>query len=194
MATTKKHVREAKAYVGYLEAVEEEFGDVLWYFTALCRRLGIDAEEVLSRAVTSNDFKKKLAASDLKEGPISEVYSQDPLPSLDEALTGLGKAIANLLDVEELNPKTEVLLQQFARSYLQALQLANARFSKVVRMNIKKTRGRFLDWNPEELPTFDTDFPTREQLPYQFEISISQQSDGRSYLRWNGRKYWRPFD
>ena len=34
MATVKKHIREEAAYTGYRQAVEEEFGDALWYFTA----------------------------------------------------------------------------------------------------------------------------------------------------------------
>ena len=38
MATAKKFHREKEAYSGYRHAVEEEFGDALWYFTALCRR------------------------------------------------------------------------------------------------------------------------------------------------------------
>ena len=41
MATAKKNHREKAAYAGYRQAVEEEFGDALWYFTTLCRRLDI---------------------------------------------------------------------------------------------------------------------------------------------------------
>jgi hypothetical protein len=41
MATAKKHHREPKAFVGYHKAVVEEFGDTLWYFATLCRRLGL---------------------------------------------------------------------------------------------------------------------------------------------------------
>ena len=39
MTTSKKLYREGKAYAGYRHAVVEELGDVLWYFTALCKRL-----------------------------------------------------------------------------------------------------------------------------------------------------------
>jgi NTP pyrophosphatase (non-canonical NTP hydrolase) len=48
MATAKKFRREGEAYAGYRWAVEEEFGDALWYFTALCRRLGIRVDEILA--------------------------------------------------------------------------------------------------------------------------------------------------
>ena len=41
IATAKKHIREDATYTGYQQALEEEFGDTLWYFTVLCRRLDI---------------------------------------------------------------------------------------------------------------------------------------------------------
>ena len=185
VTTAKKHMREDKAYVGYQEAVEEEFGDVLWYFTSLCRRLGVGVDGIFSSVIASGNFDKKLAACDLKDSPVSEVFSHKSLPSLDQAVTNLGKAISSLLEIKELNPQVQELLVGFAHSYLQALQLSKVSFARIACKNIEKTRGRFLDWDPRELPTFDKDFPKREQLPSQFEISISQQSDGKSYLRWN---------
>lgn len=186
VTTAKKHMREDKAYVGYQEAVEEEFGDVLWYFTALCRRLGVGIDGVFASAIASDNFDKNLAACDLRDGPVSEVYSHKSLPPLDQAVTNLGKAISSLLEIKELNPPVQELLVCFAHSYLQALQLSKVSFAKIACKNIEKTRGRFLDWDPQKLPTFDKEFPKREQLPSQFEISISQQSDGKSYLRWKG--------
>ena len=48
MATAKKFHREKEAYAGYRHAVEEEFGDALWYFTALCRRLNVRVDEILA--------------------------------------------------------------------------------------------------------------------------------------------------
>src|SRR5690554_5488277 len=46
MSASKKYRREKKAYVGYREAVEEELGDALWYFSALCRRLDIKLGDI----------------------------------------------------------------------------------------------------------------------------------------------------
>ena len=42
MSTSKKYYREGDVYLRYRENVEEEFGDVLWYFFTYCRRLKID--------------------------------------------------------------------------------------------------------------------------------------------------------
>ena len=65
MATAKKLHREKAAYSGYLYAVEEEFGDALWYFAALCRRNSLRMDEILSEAATG----EKRAPSP-KRGPI----------------------------------------------------------------------------------------------------------------------------
>lgn len=50
MAAAKKLRREGSAFVGYRRAVEEEFGDALWYFSAICRRVGAPLHEVLAAA------------------------------------------------------------------------------------------------------------------------------------------------
>src|SRR5688572_5833260 len=53
MSTAKKHVRDGNLYPEYRRAAEEEFGDTLWYFAALCRRCGIELDTVFERATTS---------------------------------------------------------------------------------------------------------------------------------------------
>ena len=57
MSASKKYHREKIAYVGYRDAVEEEFGDALWYFSALCRVLGLNFEIVLELHLDKVHFK-----------------------------------------------------------------------------------------------------------------------------------------
>ena len=64
--------------------------------------------------------------------------------------------------------------------------MAQVSFSKVARMNIEKACGRFLDPDPSTLPTFDSGFPDDERLPLDFEVTIIQRKNKRSYLQWNG--------
>ncbi len=186
MATAKKYHREKAAYAGYQQAVEEEFGDALWYFTTLCRRLGIGVDIILSEAVDQDRYSKFIAASDLLDGPVSHISSVIKSSDLDKTLLNLGKATAALLGIKRLDKQTCDLLRTFSDCYLQALQTAQVSFSKVARMNIAKVRGRFLDPDPSTLPTFDSDFPDDERLPLHFEIKITQRKSGRSYLQWNG--------
>lgn len=185
MATAKKHLREKSAYVGYQQAVEEEFGDALWYFTALCRRLGIGADAILSEAANQGGYSKSIAANDLLDGPVSHVSSTITLPPPDQTLLNLGEATAALLGIKHLDKETHNLLRTFSDRYLQALQAAHVSFSKVVRMNIAKARGRFLDPDASTLPTFDGGFSDEERLPQHFEIIITQRKSGQSYLQWN---------
>src|SRR5271165_2752120 len=73
MATAKKLHREKEVYVGYRNAVEEEFGDALWYFTALCRRLNLGMDGILAEAASGEDYSTQIAANDLVNGPISRI-------------------------------------------------------------------------------------------------------------------------
>ena len=186
MATAKKYHREKAAYAGYRQAVEEEFGDELWYFTTLCRRLGIGVDTILSEAANQDGYIKSIAASDLLDGPVSHISSVNAPSDLDKTLLNLGEATAALLGIKSLDERTHDLLYTFSDRYLQALQAARVNFSKVARMNIEKTRGRFLEADTPELPTFDDEFSDEERLPRYFEIKITQRKSGQSYLQWNG--------
>ncbi len=186
MAAAKKHVREDKAYARYQQALEEEFGDVLWYFTTLCQRLGTGIDSIFSDVSMQEKYNKCVAASGLLDGPISHISSASQSPALNEALLKLGEAMTALLSIKELNKNTQDSLFRFADHYLQALQVAKMSFSKIVRMNIEKTHGRFLKQIEADLPTFDSGFPDEEKLPDQFKIEIIQRKNRQSYMRWNG--------
>lgn len=186
LAAAKKYHREKEAYTGYRQALEEEFGDVLWYFTTLCRRLDVDIETMFSDAVRQDRYNQIIAASDLPEGTVSHISSFSTLPILNETLLNLGEATAALLRVKNSDEQTQEMLLSFSDHYLQALQAAKVNFAKIVRMNITKARGRFLDPEISCLPTFDSDFPDEERLPQHFEISFTQRKSGQSYLQWNG--------
>ncbi len=186
MATAKKAHREQEAYVGFKQAVEEEFGDVLWYFTTLCRRLGTGVDIIVSETTDRSRYSKVVAASDLLDGPVSHISSVGELHDLDKTLLNLGEATAALLGIERMDEGTRDSLRVFSDCYLQALQAAGVSFSKIARLNIKKARERFLDPDPSKLPTFDRNYPDEERLPEHFEIKIIQRKNGRSYMQWNG--------
>lgn len=187
MATAKKFHREKEAYAGYRHAVEEEFGDALWYFTALCRRLGVHMDEVLSDAATGDDYSTLIAANDLIDGPIMRIATPLAVPKLDPALLALGEATSSLFALRHSAGESEARLTVFAKCYLEALKAARVTFAEVVRTNIAKTRGRFAPPDLAVLPTFDETFHEDQRLPQRFEITIDQRNNvARSYLRWNG--------
>lgn len=187
MATAKKFHREKEAYSGYRSAVEEEFGDALWYFTAISCRLGIRVDEILSDAATGAGYSTLIAANDLIDGPISRIATPKCVRELDPALLVLGEATSRLFTLRNGPDDARTLLTSFAKAYLEALKAAHVTFAEVVRKNIAKTTGRFLSPDFSRLPTFDDRFPEDQRLPNRFEITIDQRGkNARSYLRWNG--------
>jgi hypothetical protein len=185
-ATAKKFHREGEAYAGYRHAVEEEFGDALWYFTALSRRLKVRVDEILAGAASGENYSTSIAANDLLDSPISRVATPLAVPELDAALLELGEATAGLFSLQTSQTNAQSCLSAFADRYLRALKAARVTFAEVVRKNIAKTRGRFIVPDYATLPTFDENFPEEERLPRHFEIMVDQRSSGRSYLRLNG--------
>ncbi|HHX4895445.1 nucleoside triphosphate pyrophosphohydrolase family protein [Acinetobacter baumannii] len=185
MSTVKKHVREKSAYLGFRKAAEEEFGDTLWYLAALCRRLNISLDDVFNEAVDSGEFKKIGAACDYLDGSFAHISVPVLLnTSLDSTLLKLGKAAAVLLD-DSPNRKDIVI---FIRAYLNAVNAAKISFSDIVRGNLYKAHGAFVEPQIKDLINldFDKEFDIEEQLPREFKIRINQRRSGKSYLQWNG--------
>ncbi len=186
MATAKKLHREKAAFTGYQVAVEEEFGDALWYLAALCKRLGRPLEQIMSRAADSDKFFSSVAAGSGEPGAIARVIRPTASPAIDEALLSLGTATADLLKLSASSKDADDKLVVFAREYLHALGAAAVTFSAALEANLVKARGRFIKPDPSTLPSFDTTFPPDERLPDHFEISIRQRSSGKTCLEWNG--------
>lgn len=185
MSATKKYRREKKAYIGYKEAVEEEFGDALWYFTAICKRFNYNISDIFSAAINVSDFTT-LSASIDEDSPLSQAISLSQIDTLDNTLIELGYITAELLKLREESENNKTLLIKFARLYIQSIQTIKLSFARIAQTNLFKAQGRFKTPNFEELPNFDQNFPEEEQLPMKFEIEISQKKNGQSYLKWNG--------
>lgn len=185
MAASKKAHREGNVFDGYRLAVEEEFGDTLWYLAALCRRLDVSLEHLFEQVTASEEFTTVVAASDLDNGSIARIVVPREVRKLDSALLTLGEAASQLLGIVEGDCEPEPLLLKFVDCYLKTLDVAQLSFAVVARSNLAKTRSRFVKPSLKELPVFDGDFEEVEQLPEKFEIEIRERSSGRSYLRWN---------
>lgn len=187
MSAAKKHVREGQAYPGFKKAAEEEFGDTLWYFNAVCRRVGVPLESVFAEAANGSSFSTTCAASDAAPGAVAHIATPVEAVHIDESLFNLGLCAAALLKTRQnLHNGERHKLVEFAHSYLRALHSSNLTFADVVRQNISKTRGAFVEPDLRRLPTFDADFDEEERLPTEFKIRISQGKVGKSYLQWNG--------
>ena len=184
MAAAKKHVREGNAFPGFRAAAEEEFGDALWYFAALCRRFNVPIENIFEEITLDAAFRKSCAASDLFAGAVACIATPKRV-NIDDALFELGKAAAVLLHAESEDSQIHINLKLFAVRYLEALGSTGLSFAAVVRTNQSKAQGAFVTPDPSVLPRFDDGFETEEQIPNEFRIRIEERKTGKSYLRWN---------
>ena len=185
MSTAKKRRREGDAYDGHREEVVEEFGDTLWYFAALCRRWNYSLPDIFDAAISAGEFSSSIAASDIPDKPVSQVFQANNEANLDQSLIELGKVINGLLDANDNKSERRTRLTLFAVKFLETLQAAKISFADVARENIEKVTGRFLQPDMSRLPVFDDQYPAEEKLPDSFEIKISQNSHGHSRLSWN---------
>lgn len=168
MSTAKKFHREKQAFLGYREAVIEEYGDAFWYLTALCRRLRIDIEKSMSSKL-SLGLDKRPKYSDL-----------------DTTLLRLGEDCASLLSISPDLDWSIGAIDRFVETYVCSLALANINLDEIIQYNLSKVEGRFLDQEMSTLPRFDDAFEAEERIPDRFEIAITQRKSGKSYLQWNG--------
>lgn len=186
MATAKKYHREGRNYAGHHYAVVDEFGDALWYLTAICRRLNIDIEDVFHSSIEESGHDSAIVATDIPDWPISKSMRPTSLPPLDNALLQLGQAASALMKLSTEQTDARSLLINFAKLYVLSLRLSGVTFGTVAEFNIRKTSGRFLEPDISKLPNFDAEFKEEEQLPDHFEVTISQRASGRSYLSMKG--------
>ena len=165
LSALKKHVRDQESYPNYDEEVEEEFGDALWYFAALCRRLSVPMDSLTTSMPSSSTERN------------SELLT---------ALLELGKATARLLRLSVVDTADRDVLCEFWARYTSALRASNLDLPTVAGRNLYKASGRFLSPDLSRLPTFDEAFPPDERLPEIFEITVRQRPSGQTWLSWNG--------
>lgn len=136
MAASKKFRREKKAYPAYKDAVEEEFGDALWYFSALCKRLKIELSGVFGAAFHEIGINL-LSSYEQENAQRPQFIASTQLESLDSALIELGSMAAQLLRIKTDSANIRNELVQFARLYLKAMQSIGLSFAKIIQEQLK---------------------------------------------------------
>lgn len=183
MSTAKKLKREGDAFISFRRDVEEEFGDTLWYFAALCRRVDMDLETVFASARRVGD---NAASASIADNDSPGAAAGCAVPELDALLVELGQAAASLLTLKKGSSDTFTQLVRFAERYLDIITTADVSLAAIIRANLEKVEGRFIVPDPASLPTFDQGYPEDERLPETFEIVIRERRSGQSCLQWNG--------
>lgn len=187
MSTAKKVKRDTKAYPGHTKAAEEEFGDALWYFATLCRRTQRSLSDVFRDANEILGPPSLLIASDIRGAGVSMIRDWTLHPgSSDESLFQLGRATSALLGSDPVNAGFDALLLDFAKAFLEAMSTTDLSLARVAHANLVKARGAFTEPDWARMPRFDQSDELDEQLPDEFEITIRQRANGKSYLSYRG--------
>ncbi len=186
MTISKKFYREGWSYPAHRNAVIEEFGDILWYLAALCRRMDYSLEDFFRDVSNGEDVSTVLVTGMTPEAPVASVRSFTQKIEFTDLLLRLGRGTAALMDSSTDRTPSRSDLIRFLKLYLQAVQACGISLEHIARVNLKKTRGRFLSSSFDQLPNFDADFRLEERIPEEFRIEVTERSSGKSYLRWKG--------
>ena len=173
LAAFKKNRRE-KNTPSHPSNLQEELGDTLWYFVALCTETSINCSDFL------------------------RAYESDTsCLDLNKLLFRLGHEVASLLNLK--NPKssaTTSALQNFFNVYMRVLEKTGIKLEDVISSNQAKVTGRFsdLDLASDDFPAFDDGFSEDEMIPKEFEVKFLKRAGKKCRMQMNGVFLGPPLD
>lgn len=189
LTVVKKQRREAAAYPAYDAAIVEEFGDVLWYFTSLVTRAGLDLS-IVSQRVSRDLGDWDVVGRDefatwgqIQEGQASVEHAE--LSRRMSVLAGLVGELVSALRAGKLEGNRDRLsgeLVAILRALIATAQAANVNLDLAARRNLEKIFSRYpLEFRYPPLP--DALMPSHERLPRSFEILIEEQHlEGKTWV------------
>ena len=189
LAAVKKQRRENVAFPEYASAILEELGDVLWYFTALANRAGLDLS-VLGQRVSRDfvDWDEVISDefgtwADL-QGAGTSLPGPDLLRRLSVVAGLVGELVGSLLagKLQANRDRLSGELVAILAALIAAAESAGVDLDRAARVNVKKVFSRYpvVATYP---PPFDSQMPLGERLPRGFEIRIQEDSaDGRTWV------------
>ncbi|SFC12286.1 MazG nucleotide pyrophosphohydrolase domain-containing protein [Pseudomonas citronellolis] len=181
LSVSKKARRDAGAFDTNHSFIEE-LGDVLWYFCRLCNRKGLTLSTVAAPFISGKPYQ--IAPTGIKRFPLALVPSPVEI-SVIEASTALGKNAAVILEKSETTID-QAALSSFFESYIALMSASGVSFKAVVDFNLDKSLSRFSPIDLSSSPDFDAEEHIDEQLPREFEIEVSQRSNGKTYMKMHG--------
>ena len=199
LSALKKVRRDGESYVGYDDAVIEEFGDVLWYFSNIASRaslnLSILAQRVLRDIHDWDDVEihhfgtfGDIQSQSEKDGSVSK---SEKFEKALIALSGKVGLLMNDFSLAKISTNRDILsahLVEIFRALIEAADVAEVSLQNAAIQNLHKTESR---WPRERnfTPLFDDGLDVLQQLPRKMEIHLYEVNIGRSnqgYPKWNG--------
>jgi NTP pyrophosphatase (non-canonical NTP hydrolase) len=192
LSALKKKQRDRESFVGYTEAVIEEFGDVLWYFSNIASRASLKLDVLAQRVfrdlqdwdeVENNNFG---TFADIQAAKNDDGSPESP--AFEAALMSLAGRVGLLLNDFHMNRianNRDVLsahLVDIFRALITAADVADIDLAKAAAHNVQKIYSRWPD-ERKYTPLFDEDFDALEQLPRRITMDIfEKERDGKTYV------------
>jgi NTP pyrophosphatase (non-canonical NTP hydrolase) len=183
LSALKKKQRDRDSYIGYKEAVMEEFGDVLWYFTNIATRASIKLSTLAEKSLRDLKTwdKKKVSLGTFEGIQTKKTRSSSATEDFEAALISLAGKVGLLLhdlDLEKFVKNRYALsahLVEIFRALIEAANIAEVNLADAALENLRKTNSR---WPKKRKypPLFDENYPKGEQLPRRMAFHIIEQT------------------
>lgn len=200
LSALKKKQRDQASYVGYAEAVLEEFGDVLWYFSNIASRASLRLS-VLAQLVHrklenwgSVEAEQLVGFHDLQRQ--KDKRGSPNSPEFEDAIIALAGKVGLLLNdfslggVAKNRDALSAHLVEILRALTKAASSADVDLEIAASRNIAKINSRW-PVTRSYAALFDEGFRTSEQLPRRIEIAITEEllrEKPQVVQRWKGIK------
>lgn len=189
LSAFKKKQRDQDSFDRYRDALLEEFGDVLWYFTTLASRANLKLPVLaqrMFRGITDWD------EVDEHFGSFGDIQHQQERPASSEEFskcaTALAGAVGDLLNdfrqggFASNRDKLSAHLVEIFAAIVAAADAADISLGEAARENLYKIFNRWpMDFNYP--PLTDSHLKVFEKLPEKLDIYISEEEiDGRLFV------------
>ena len=179
LSALKKKQRDKDSYVGYSEAVLEEFGDVLWYLSNVASRASLRlrdfAQQVFDNMSTTNVLEQNQRRS--ADSPEFEAAVI--------ALAGKAGLLLNEFSGGRIGEDRDLLSSHLSKIFsalVQAAAIADVDLEQAAHKNIRKINSRW-PRTRQYAPLFDANFSETEQLPRKIEMHIVEtRVGGKNYV------------
>lgn len=187
LSVLKKKRRDQESYAGYDEAIIEEFGDSLWYFSIIASRASFKLSTLAQKSFRDLQDWEKVSDKSLEtfDGVQRERNQHGSADSqkFESALISLAGHVGVLLhdlDLKKFSKNRDALsalLINIFKALIEAANVADISLRECAEANLKKTQNR---WPTKRIytPLFDDDNEPLERFPRKIEMEIFEIKKG----------------
>ncbi|XZV48350.1 hypothetical protein ACT42S_17920 [Acinetobacter baumannii] len=166
--------------------IEEELGDILWYFTMATIELGFSLEDLIQK--TSQILYKPEFLEKIEPKYLPYIVEKDSLEDHQKFKNDLLFSLNE--KSKELKNKDEDSFTGFLKTFWRILFFYQKDLKKIINTNSKKIKNDNFEWDriKDEYPKiekpFDYTFPEDEKFPDKIKIEFVQRSSGRIHMKY----------